>query len=56
MRFYTNHHRLYCGIDLHARSMYLYILNQEGAIVVWSKTHPALRHLQNSSFAMRMSV
>jgi hypothetical protein len=22
MRFYTNQHRYYCGIDLHARTMY----------------------------------
>jgi transposase len=32
MRFYTKQHQFYCGIDLHARSMYLCILNQEGAI------------------------
>jgi hypothetical protein len=30
MRFYTNQHKFYCGIDLHARTMYLCILNQEG--------------------------
>jgi len=30
MRFYTNQHKFYCGIDLHARSMYLCILDQEG--------------------------
>jgi hypothetical protein len=23
MRFYTNQHPVYCGIDLHARSMYV---------------------------------
>ena len=28
MRFYTNQHPLYCGIDLHARSMYLCILTR----------------------------
>jgi len=32
MRFYTNQHRYYCGIDLHARSMYLCILDQQGEI------------------------
>jgi transposase len=32
MRFYTQQHKFYCGIDLHARSMYLCILNQEGEI------------------------
>jgi len=33
MRFYTQQHAHYCGIDLHARTMYLCILNQAGAIV-----------------------
>jgi transposase len=32
MRFYTNQHQFYCGIDLHARSMYVCILSQEGEI------------------------
>lgn len=30
MRFYTRQHRHYCGIDLHARSLYLCILDQAG--------------------------
>src|SRR5262245_530478 len=34
MRFYTHHHTYYCGIDLHARSMYVCILDQAGTIVV----------------------
>lgn len=34
MRFYTKQHQFYCGIDLHARSMYVCILNQQGDIVV----------------------
>jgi transposase len=34
MRFYTKQHQFYCGIDLHARSMYVCILNQDGDIVV----------------------
>ena len=34
MRFYTKQHPHYCGIDLHARTMYLCILNQAGAIVL----------------------
>jgi transposase len=33
MRFYTQQHQFYCGIDLHARSMYLCILNQDGEIL-----------------------
>jgi hypothetical protein len=34
MRFYNQPHRFYCGIDLHARSMYLCILHEAGAIVL----------------------
>ena len=34
MRFYTKQHKFYCGIDLHARTMYLCILNQEGEILL----------------------
>lgn len=33
MRFYQREHRFYCGVDLHARSMYLCILDQAGTIV-----------------------
>jgi transposase len=34
MRFYTKQHKAYCGIDLHARTMYVCILNQAGEILV----------------------
>src|SRR3989454_8452269 len=34
MRFSTQQHKFYCGIDLHARTMYLCILNQAGEILV----------------------
>jgi hypothetical protein len=34
MRFYTQQHDFYCGIDLHARSMYVCILNRDGKIVL----------------------
>ncbi len=34
MRFYTGQHRYYCGIDLHARTMYLCILDQQGEVVL----------------------
>jgi transposase len=34
MRFYTKAHKFYGGIDLHARTMYLCILNQDGEILV----------------------
>src|SRR5215475_7001074 len=34
MRFYTKQHQFYCGIDLHARTMYLCVLSQDGEILV----------------------
>ena len=34
MRFYTKQHRYYCGIDLHARSMYVCVLDWQGEIVL----------------------
>jgi hypothetical protein len=32
MRYYTEQHQFYCGIDLHARQMYLCIIDSEGKI------------------------
>lgn len=42
MRYYTKQHQYYCGIDLHTKSMYVCILNQEGEILVHKnlKTNP----------------
>jgi len=34
MRFYTQQHRHYCGIDLHARQMYLCVLDAAGAVLL----------------------
>src|SRR5215475_559391 len=34
MRFYTNQHPFYCGIDLHARSMYVCILSHDGDVLL----------------------
>ena len=34
MRFYTNPHQFYCGIDLHAPSMYVCVLSQGGEILL----------------------
>src|SRR5215475_13218399 len=34
MRFYTTQHPFYCGIDLHARTMYVCILSQSGEVLV----------------------
>jgi len=30
MRFYTNQHKYYCGIDLHTGKMYICILDEKG--------------------------
>jgi hypothetical protein len=32
MRFYQGQHRFYCGIDLHARSMHVCVLDQAGEV------------------------
>jgi transposase len=34
MRFYIKQHKFYCGIDLHARTMYLCVLNQGGEVLL----------------------
>ena len=34
MKFYTQSHRYYCGIDLHARNLYVCILDQSGETCV----------------------
>ncbi len=34
MRFYNQPHRFYCGVDRHARTMYLGIIDQAGTIVL----------------------
>lgn len=34
MRFYTKQHKFYCGIDLHAKKMYVCVLNSAGEIVL----------------------
>jgi transposase len=39
MRFYTGQHEYYCGVDLHARTLYLCVLDATGAI----RLHKRLR-------------
>ena len=34
MRFHTETHQHYCGIDLHAKTMYLCILDRDGQILL----------------------
>jgi predicted NBD/HSP70 family sugar kinase len=42
MIFYTQQHKYYCGIDLHARKMYVCIVDQKGKVMVHEniKTDP----------------
>jgi hypothetical protein len=42
MRFYTQQHQHSCGIDLHARTMYVCILDAAGNVVV-HKDMPGMR-------------
>jgi transposase len=34
MRFYTQQQKFYCGIDLHARTLYVCVLNQAGEVLL----------------------
>lgn len=34
MRFYTQIHKYYCGIDLHARTMYVCVLDRDGKVLM----------------------
>src|SRR5215217_4473043 len=49
MRFYTNQHPFYCGIDLHARTMYVWLLSQDGEVVLH-------RNMQASPAALRKAM
>jgi transposase len=34
MRFYQQRHKFYCGIDLHAKKMFLCVLDEQGSVVL----------------------
>ena len=34
MRFYLHQHQFYCGIDLHARSMFVCIMDHAGEVLL----------------------
>ena len=42
MRFYKQQHQFYCGIDLHAKTMHVCLVDQAGEILVHQnlKTQP----------------
>ena len=44
MRFYTTSHKHNCGIDLHAKTMYICIMNREGEVLLHRnmKTDPEI--------------
>ena len=50
MRFYNEQRQFYCGVDLHARTMYLCIVDREGNIVlhrdIKARPAPLLRTIQ----------
>jgi hypothetical protein len=48
MRFYTKQHPFYCGIDLHARTMYVCILNHDGDMVVPRQRPPSPEALRKA--------
>jgi transposase len=41
MKFYTSSHAYYCGIDLHARSMYVCIIDHQGEVRLHKNIHAA---------------
>jgi len=45
MHFYTRQHKYYCGIDLHARTMYLCIVDSAGTVVFHRNLPTDRQHL-----------
>jgi hypothetical protein len=39
MNFYVKQHRYYCGVDLHARSMYVVIIDSGGNVLKERNPH-----------------
>jgi transposase len=56
MRFYTTPHRYYCGIDLHARRMYICVLDAQGKILVHRNGPATPEHLLTTIAAYREDV
>ena len=56
MRFYNTQHPFYCGIDLHARAMYVCILNQKGKAltILAHKLARAVYHMLKRKVAFDM--
>ena len=56
MRFYTTPHRYYCGIDLHARRMYICVLDAQGKILVHRNGPATPEHLLATIAAYREDI
>jgi predicted NBD/HSP70 family sugar kinase len=44
MRFYNNSHPYYCGIDLHARLLYVCIIDSKGEVVIHKNNQQSRLH------------
>ena len=52
MNFYTRQHKFYCGIDLHARKMYLCVLDEKGEVQLYRNMDTETNHtLIDSQFS-----
>lgn len=47
MIFYTNSHPFYCGIDLHARILYVCIIDNEGKVALHQQIKSDKKQLLN---------
>jgi len=56
MHFYTRQHQYYCGIDLHARSMYVCIVDQTGTVVFHRNLPTDRQHLLEAINAYREDI
>lgn len=48
MRYYTRQHQFYCGIDLHARLMYLCVLDSDGKIQLHRNMPATVKDLEGA--------
>lgn len=55
MKFYTTLHKYYCGIDLHAKILYVCILDQQGNKLVHQKIEKLYFDYSNLIWAMRFT-
>ncbi len=39
MKFYNKQHEYYCGIDLHAKTMYVCVQDKNGEVIVHRNNH-----------------